>query len=125
MKIAVASNSDDIDAARVARLGTCSHLLLVDSETMECDAIPISPADQGRGAGIRMVTLAAGHGAEAIMTTYVPPRMEAALHGSGIDLVAGVEGTVRGAIEEYAGQRLRGTYEESAPLTRALQQSFR
>ncbi|MGC9316451.1 MAG: NifB/NifX family molybdenum-iron cluster-binding protein [Armatimonadota bacterium] len=125
MRIAVASNSDDIDTGRVTRLGTCSHLLMVDSETMEYEAIPTSPAQQGRGAGIRMVTLAAGHGAEAIMTTHVSPRMEAALQGSGIGLVIGDQRTVREAVEEHAGQSRPPTAEEAASLTHALQQSFR
>jgi len=125
MRIAVASSSDDMHTGRVTRLGTCSQLLLVDPATMAYEAIPVSTAEQGRGAGIRMVTLAAGHGAEAIMTSYVPPRMEAALQGSGIDLVTGVEGTVREAIEEYAGQSRQRAPEEAASLTRALRQSFR
>jgi len=125
MRIAVASSSDDIDTARVTRLGTCSHLLLVDSETMAYEAIAVSPAEQGRGAGIRMVTLAGGHGAQAIMTSYVPPRMEAALQGSGIDLMAGVEGTVRQAVEEYAGQSRQRAPEQPASVARALRRSIR
>jgi predicted Fe-Mo cluster-binding NifX family protein len=125
MRIAVASNSDNIQTARVTRLGTCSHLLLVDSETMQYEAIAVSPAEQGRGAGVRMVTLAAGHGAEAIMATSVASRLEAALQGSGISLVAGVDGSVREAVEEYAGQSTPETPEQRATFALALRQSFR
>lgn len=125
MRIAVASNSDDIDTGRVMRLGTCSHLLMVDSDTMEYEAIAIPEAEQGRGAGIRMVTLAAGHGAEAIITTHVPSRMETALQGSGIDLATGMDGAVREAVEQYAGHRRPATAEPAATFTPALRQSSR
>lgn len=125
MRIAVASNSDDIDTGRVTRLGTCSHLLIVDSDTMEHEAIEIPAAEQGRGAGIRMVTLAAGHGADAIMATYVASRMEEALQGSGIDLVAGVDGSVREAVEEYADRSGPEAPRQGATFAMALRQSAR
>ena len=125
MKIAIASNSDDIDTGRVTRLGTCSHLLMVDSETMEYEAVPISPAEQGRGAGTRMVTLAAGHGAEVIMTSYVAPRMANSLEGSGIDLVTAVDGTVREAVEEYMHETRARSHEQPRPILGALRRSAR
>ncbi|MFO8079489.1 MAG: NifB/NifX family molybdenum-iron cluster-binding protein [Armatimonadota bacterium] len=125
MRIAVASNSDDIDDGRVTRLGTCSHLLIVDSDTMDYEAIEIPAAEQGRGAGIRIVTLAAGHGAGAIMATHVASRMEQALQGSGIDLVAGVDGSVREAVEEYAGRSRSEVPQQGATFALALRQSVR
>jgi predicted Fe-Mo cluster-binding NifX family protein len=126
MRIAVASNSDDIDTARVTRLGTCTHLLIVDSESMEYEAISALPASAGRGAGIRIIALAAGHGAEAIITSGVARRVEEALAGSGIDLVTEVDGTIREAIEGFAVRRPADTRpEQPMRLAIALHQSLR
>lgn len=125
MKIAVASTSDNVDEATVTRLGTCSHLLIIDTDTMASDAIPCPPVSEGRGAGIRMVTLASGHGAAVVMTTYVRPQMEAGLDGSGIELVTGVEGTVRSAVDEYLERRPAEGPEEQASLRQALRRSCR
>lgn len=125
MRIAVASNSEDIDEGMVTRLGICTHLLMVDPETMQYEAIGTSPSTQGRGAGVRMVTLAAGHGADAIVTSYVPQRMEAALQGSGIELVTGVEGTVRQVVEQYAGGEHAEIGDEALSVSRALRRSVR
>jgi predicted Fe-Mo cluster-binding NifX family protein len=125
MRIAVASDSDDIDTGMVTRLGLAGHLLIVDPQTMACEAIPCSPASQGRGAGIRMVTLAAGHGADAIVTTHVSPRMEEALEGSGIELVSGARGPVRDAVEDYAATDRGEAPDESISLGRAVQRSLR
>jgi len=125
MKIAVAADSDDIRRASVTRLGTCSHLLIVDPQTMESEAVPVSAAGQGSGAGIRMVMLAAGHGAEAILTTHAAPRMQAALQGSGIELIAGADGTVQRALEKYAARGRPGSPEQTATPTPALRQSVR
>ena len=94
MKIAVASSGADLDSGVVSRLGTSNYLLVVDPDTMTFEGIPCSSASSGPGAGIRVVTLALSHDAQAILTRYVAPHMEATLRENQIDVMTGLKGTV-------------------------------
>ena len=125
MRIAVAATGSDLDAAFVTRLGTCSYLLVVDSETMTCEAIPRPPNMVGAGAGIATVTLAADQDADAILTRYVPPRMEATLRENGINVVTGVTVPVRVAVVESAQAGPPDTPAQPQPAIGALVRSGR
>ncbi|MFP3903468.1 MAG: NifB/NifX family molybdenum-iron cluster-binding protein [Armatimonadota bacterium] len=125
MKIAVASNSPSLDDGVVTRLGTCNHLLIIDAETMDYEVLPGAPASEMQGTGIRMITLAASHGAEAVITSYIRPQMEGTLQGAGIEIIAGVDGSVRKAVEGYLRKDRTAAREEPGALSAAVQRSLR
>ena len=125
MRIAVTATGADPDSAVVTRLGTCTCLLIVDSETMASEAIPRPPHLVGAGAGIATVTLAADQDADAILTRYVSPHMEATFRENDINVVTGVTGTVREAVEEYAQEGPLDTPAQPAPAIAALARSGR
>ncbi len=119
MRIAVAANGPELDAQVSRRLGLCSHLLLVDTETMAFEAVPVPPVTVGPGAGIRTVTLALANEAQVIIAGYAPPNIVTTLRENGIEVV--ISGTVsaRQAVEQYVAGTLGRLEQEKAGGGRA------
>ena len=74
---------------------------MVDSETMEFQAITNEGAMASGGAGIRAAQLVAAQGAEVVITGAVGPNAHPALTDAGISIVTGTFATVRDAVEAY------------------------
>jgi len=101
MKIGLSAQAGTLDAAVEPRFGRCPFGIVVDSETMEFDAFENENAAGPGGAGPRTVQEFVNRGAEAILTGRVGPNAQEALSASGMDIVTGVSGTVRQAVETY------------------------
>ena len=101
MKIGVSAQAGSLDAAVEPRFGRCPYGIVVDAESMEFDAFENGNATGGGGAGPRTVQEFVSRGAEAILTGRVGPNAQEALDSSGMDIVTGVSGTVRQAVETY------------------------
>jgi len=102
VKIAIAASAPDLDATVEPRLGLCPYLLLVDTETMAFEAVPVPSGRGGPGAGVRTVALAAANDAHVILAGYISPSIAATLRESGIDVITPVSGNAREAVEKYA-----------------------
>jgi predicted Fe-Mo cluster-binding NifX family protein len=102
MRIAVAANAPDLEAQVERRLGLCSYLLMVDTQTMACRAVPAPQSRGGPGAGIAAVTLALANQAEAIIAGYVSPNIAGTLRENGVEVVTCVGGSAREAVEKFA-----------------------
>ena len=73
MKICVTSSGDNLDAQLDPRFGRCAYLMIVDSETMQFEAVPNSAAGVTGGAGIQAAQTIANKGAKALITGNVGP----------------------------------------------------
>ena len=125
MKIAVPAVAADIDSEVARRLGTCACLLVVDSETARFTVIP-GPSEPGRpGAGVQMAALALRRDATVILARYVSPHVAGTLRENGIQVVSGVRGTVRQAVERYVSQGAPATGRAPRPASLALSKSLR
>jgi len=102
VKIGVSAQAGTLDAAVESRFGRCPYGVVVDSETMEFDAFENQNASGPGGAGPRTVQEFVDRGAQAILTGHVGPNAQEALNSSGMDVVTGVSGTVRQAVETFA-----------------------
>ena len=68
---------------------------------MEIEAIP-NPADsRPGGGGIQIVTLAISMKVDAVLTGYCSPVAEKYLSSNGIEIITGVGGTVKQAVQDY------------------------
>jgi len=112
VKIAVAASAPDLDAKVERRLGLCPYLLLVETETMAFEAVPVPPGAGGPGAGVRTVALVIANGARVIVAGYVSPNIARKLRENGIEVVTSVGGSAREAVEKYA----RGELGRREPL---------
>lgn len=99
MKIAVTAKGTDLEAAVDPRFGRCPYFLVVDSETLECTAVENPNQSAGGGAGIQAAQLMAEHDAEAVLTGNCGPNAYRTLEAAGVDVIVGVNGTVREAVE--------------------------
>jgi predicted Fe-Mo cluster-binding NifX family protein len=109
MKICVTATANSIDAQIDPRFGRCSYLVIVDSETMQFEAIPNMAADASGGAGIQAAQTIASKGVKLLITGNVGPKAFQALSAAGIEVVTGTFGAVREAVEMFKKGALRKT----------------
>jgi predicted Fe-Mo cluster-binding NifX family protein len=90
-----------MDAKIDPRFGRCAYLIIVDSETMQFEAIPNLASGASGGAGIQAAQTVANKGAKVLLTGDVGPNAFQALSAAGIDVVTGVSGTAREVVEKF------------------------
>lgn len=105
MKIGVSAKGGSMEAEVEPRFGRCAYFLIVDSETMRFEAFSNPAMELAGGAGPRTVQEFAQRGAEVILTGQVGPKAQQALEASGLEVVTGVSGKVRAAVEKYMANR--------------------
>ncbi|MGB7056006.1 MAG: NifB/NifX family molybdenum-iron cluster-binding protein [bacterium] len=101
MKICVTSQGDNLDSELDPRFGRCKYFLFVDKDTLKFEAIENPNIDAAGGAGIQSGQLVAGKGVNAVLTGNVGPNAFQTLQTAGIDVVTGLSGSVKEAIEKY------------------------
>jgi predicted Fe-Mo cluster-binding NifX family protein len=109
MKICVTATADSLDAQIDPRFGRCSYLVIVDSETMQFEAIPNMAAGATGGAGIQAAQTIASKGVKLLITGNVGPNAFGALSAAGIEIVTGAFGAVRDAVEKFKRGELKKT----------------
>jgi predicted Fe-Mo cluster-binding NifX family protein len=105
MKIAVPSTKPDLTGQVEHKLGTASHLLLVDSEDMSFEAVDGPGDSSGPGAGVEALSVMVGMGAQALLVGHIAPHIAAALQKKGIVAEVRVSGPVREAVERFMSTR--------------------
>ncbi len=109
MKICVTATAASLDTQIDPRFGRCSYFAIVDSETMQFEAIPNTAAGVSGGAGIQAAQIIANKGVKLLITGNVGPKAFQALSAAGIEIVTGAVGTVRGAVEKFKRGQLSTT----------------
>ena len=112
MKVCVSAVADSLDAQVDPRFGRCPYLVVVDSESMEFEAIPNTASGAMGGAGIQAAQTIASKGVKVLITGNVGPNAFQALAAAGVKIVVGAFGTVREVVEKYKRGELKET---SAP----------
>jgi predicted Fe-Mo cluster-binding NifX family protein len=112
MKICVSATSNSLDSLVDPRFGRCPYFIIVDSETMQYEAIPNPAVYAASGAGVQAVQLIASKGVEVVITGNVGPNAFQALSAMGVKVVVGAYGTVKEVVEKYKKGELK---EASAP----------
>jgi predicted Fe-Mo cluster-binding NifX family protein len=115
MKIAVSANSPDLDTDIDPRFGRCQYLILVDTETMNFEAVNNSGGMGSGGAGIATAQLIAGKGVEAVLTGNCGPNAYQVLSAAGIKVVTGVSGKIKDAIQNYKAGKLQASSQPNVP----------
>jgi len=102
MKIVVSSTANNLEAQVDPRFGRCAYLLIIDSETMQFEAMANTASEAGGGAGIQTAQLIADKGAKVVITGNVGPNAFKALSAAGIEIITGAAGTVREVTEKFS-----------------------
>jgi len=114
MRIAVSADGPGLDARVSYRFGTSPYLIILDPMTMEYEAVPNPGAAGGRGAGMQATALAISRKVHVVITGYCSPLANKYLAGHGIQVLTGVDNTVRGAAEDFLQRAERRDREAEA-----------
>ena len=115
MKIAISASSADLSSPVDPRFGRCPYFLLVDSESMDFEAVRNPHVASASGAGIQAAQMVANKGVKAVLTGSCGPNAFQTLQAAGVEVFVGVSGTVEGAVQEYKSGKLRSTTQPNAP----------
>ena len=115
MKICVTAVSGSLDAQIDPRFGRCPYFVIVDSETMEFEAVRNIAAGSMSGAGIQAAQMVASKGARVVLTGNIGPNAFQALSAAGVKVVTGAIGNVEEVVEKYKRGELK---ESSSPTVR-------
>ena len=101
MKIAVTSMGPTLDDNVEARFGRCPYFLIVDTDNMQYEAIENPNIALGGGAGIQSAQLMSQKGVTTVLTGNCGPNAFNVFGQAGIQVVVGVSGPVRNAVEQF------------------------
>jgi len=109
MKICVTSQGDNLDSQVDPRFGRCQYFIIVDTETLEFESIKNPNIDAMGGAGIQSGQLVAGKQVKVVITGNVGPNAFQTLQAAGLNVITGVSGGVKEAIEKHKKGELKPT----------------
>ncbi|KYH42832.1 MAG: hypothetical protein AYL33_000200 [Candidatus Bathyarchaeota archaeon B63] len=116
MRVAVSAAGPGLDSPVDPRFGRCPYFIIVDTDTMEYEAVPNTSQYAASGAGIQAAQTIAGRGVKAVLTGNVGPNAFQALSSAGIQIITGVTGTVREAVTKYKEGNLGRAGGPTAPM---------
>ncbi len=107
MKICVTSTGDNLDAPLDPRFGRCGFFIIVDTETMEFEAIENPNVSAMGGAGVQSAQLVANQSVKTVITGNAGPNAFHTLNAAGIEVMTGASGSVKDAVEQYKSGQLK------------------
>ena len=115
MKIAISATGPTLEAEVNPRFGRCPHFILADPETMQFEVLDNSSAMAAGGAGISAAQMIAGQGVTAVLTGNCGPNAYGVLSAAGIQVITGVSGTVKDAVQKYKEGKFQGSSQANVP----------
>jgi len=109
MKIALSATGLTLDDEVDPRFGRCQYFIIVDTDTMEFEAVDNTSAMQPGGAGISTGQMIAGKGAQVVLTGNCGPNAYQVLSSAGIQVITGVGGKIRDAVNAYKSGQLQAS----------------
>ena len=101
MRIAISATDSNLEAEVDPRFGRCKCFLIVDPETLQFEALENTSAAASGGAGISAAQMIAGQEVKAVLTGNCGPNAYQVLEAAGIQVITGMSGNVRQAVESY------------------------
>ncbi len=107
MKIAVSAQGKDLNASVDPRFGRAPYFIIVDPDTMEYEAVDNKQSlNLPQGAGVQAAMNVINREAKILLTGNCGPKAFKTLKAAGVDVITGVKGTVKEAVEKFK----RGEY---------------
>ena len=116
MKIGISSNGSTLDDLVEARFGRCPYFIFVNPDTLEIESVPNPNMALAGGAGPQSAQLMAEKGVSAVLTGNCGPNAFQTFGAAGIQVITGVSGRVREAVEKFKSGQLSQT---AAPTARS------
>ena len=115
MRIAISATSATLDAEVDPRFGRCQYFIIVDPETMQFEAMENSSAMAAGGAGISAAQMVADKGVKAVLTGNCGPNAYQVLSAAGIQVITGVSGKVKDAVQGYKEGKFHAGSQANVP----------
>jgi predicted Fe-Mo cluster-binding NifX family protein len=109
MRIAVTANGVDLDAPASLVFGRCSTYIMVDTETMQYEAVANPAVSAGGGAGVQAAQFVVESGAQAVVTANVGPNAYDVFRASRVPVYLFKGGTVHQAVVAFRRGELPST----------------
>ena len=101
MKIAVTATGPTLDDQVDPRFGRCAYFLIIDTETMNFEALENSSVALGGGAGIQSGQVLADNEVQVLLTGNCGPNAFRTLEAARIQVITGVSGPVCQVVEKF------------------------
>ena len=121
MKICITSTGKSLESPIDPRFGRCSYFLIVDSETLQFEAIQNIAANAAGGAGIHATQIIAKKGVNLLLTRNVGPKAFQALSSACIKIYTGESKTGLEFIEKFKKSELRLVNSPSVPVNKNIE----
>lgn len=108
-KICITSQGENLNSQVDPRFGRCQYFIIVDTDSLEFEAVQNSNLEVMGGAGVQSGQLIANKQVKAVLTGNVGPNAFQTLQTAGIDVITGVSGSVKEVIEKYKNGKLKPT----------------
>ena len=112
MKLCVSATGKEMTAKVDGTFGRARYLLIIDTDTLEMEALNNTAADVSQGAGIAAAQLIVDKGADALLTGHVGPKAYTALKNAGITIYEGA--STGDTIQEAVNKFKQGQVKESS-----------
>jgi len=108
-KICITSQGKNLNSQVDPRFGRCQYFIIVDTDSLEFEAVQNSNLEAMGGAGVQSGQLIANKQVKAVLTGNVGPNAFQTLRAAGIDVITRVSGSLKEAIEKYKNGELKPT----------------
>jgi len=107
MRIAISATAPSLDAEVDPRFGRCQYFVIIDPDTMQFESMQNPNTMAGGGAGISTGQMIANLGVQVVLTGNCGPNAYEVLSTTGIQVITGVSGKIRDAIQGYKSGQLQ------------------
>lgn len=102
MKVAVSAQGKDLEAQVDPRFGRAAYFVIVDPDTMEFEAVDNKQSlNMPQGAGVQAGMTVINKNVEVLLTGNCGPKAFRTLAAANVDVITGVKGTVKEAIDHF------------------------
>lgn len=109
MKICITAQGNNLNSGVDPRFGRCRYFIFVDPNTQKFEAVENPNIESMGGAGIQSGQLVASKDVKVVITGNVGPNAFQTLQSAGMDIITGISGSVKEAIEKYNKGELKPT----------------